>query len=135
MKKWLIQIPEVETFINFCLFRFLKGVQIFILFQIINLNRSYRNMCSHFHFFSKRKSGRPDFWKGVHIFVFDKNQNLNTFSVQIWTGKVFRFQFSSKTQMQTPLQKSGWLDLRFEENENVNTYFCTTCPDLRFEIK
>ena len=44
-----------------------------------------------FSFFSKRKSGRPDFWKGVHIFVFDENQNLNTFPVQICTEKVFRF--------------------------------------------
>ena len=52
-----------------------------------------------FSFFSKRKSSRPDFRKGVHIFVFDENQNLNTFSVQIWTGQVFRFQFSTKTQM------------------------------------
>ena len=72
-------------------FRFLKGVLIFILFQIANLNRSYRNTCSHFHFFSKRKSGRPDFWKGVHIFVFDENQNVNTFPVQICTEKVFTF--------------------------------------------
>ena len=37
--------------------------------------------------------------------------------------------------MLTPLQKSGRLDLRFEENENVNTYFCTTCSDLQFEMK
>ena len=35
-----------------------------------------------FSFFSKRKSGRPDFWKGVHIFVFDENRNLNTFPVR-----------------------------------------------------
>ena len=114
---------------------FWKGVLIFILFQIANLNRSYRNTCSHFHFFSKRKSGRPDFWKGVHIFVFDENQNVNTFPVQICTEKVFRFWFSSKTKMWTPLRKSGWLDLCFEKNENVNTSFCTTCSDLRFEIK
>ena len=52
-----------------------------------------------FSFFSKRKSGRPDFWKGVHIFVFDENQNVNTFPVQICTEKVFTFRFSSKTQM------------------------------------
>ena len=52
-----------------------------------------------FSFSSKRISSRPDFRKGVHIFVFDENQNLNTFSVQICTGKVFRFQFSSKTKM------------------------------------
>ena len=88
-----------------------------------------------FSFSSKRKSSRPDFREGVHISVFDENQNLNTFSVQIWTGQVFRFQFSTKTQMWTPLRKSGRLDLRFEKNENVNTYFCTTCSDLRFEIK
>ena len=34
-----------------------------------------------FSFSSKRKSSRPDFCKGVNIFVFDENQNLNTFSV------------------------------------------------------
>ena len=73
-------------------------------------------------FFSKRKSGRPDFWKGVHIFVFDENQNVNTFPVQICTEKVFTFRFSSKTQMWTPFQKSGRPDLWFEEIENVNTF-------------
>ena len=113
---------EVETLNNFWPFRFSKGVLIFILFQIANLNRSYRNTCSHFHFFSKRKSGRPDFWKGVHIFVFDENQNVNTFPVQICTEKVFTFRFSSKTQMWTPFQKSGRPDLWFEEIENVNTF-------------
>ena len=75
-----------------------------------------------FIFFSKRKSGRPDFWKGVHIFVFDENQNVNTFPVQICTEKVFTFRFSSKTQMWTPFQKSGRPDLWFEEIENVNTF-------------
>ena len=30
--------------------------------------------CLHFHFHSKRKSSRPDFWKGVHIFNFFKSQ-------------------------------------------------------------
>ena len=89
---------------------------------ISNLNRSYRNTCSHFHLFSKLKSGRPDFWKGVHIFVFDENQNVNTFPVQICTEKVFTFRFSSKTQMWTPFQKSGRPDLWFEEIENVNTF-------------
>ena len=117
-----IRTTEVETLNNFWPFRFSKGVLIFILFQIANLNRSYRNTCSHFHFFSKRKSGRPDFWKGVHIFVFDENQNVNTFPVQICTEKVFTFRFSSKTQMWTPFQKSGRPDLWFEEIENVNTF-------------
>ena len=117
-----IRTTEVETLNNFWPFRFSKGVLILILFQIANLNRSYRNTCSHFHFFSKRKSGRPDFWKGVHIFVFDENQNVNTFPVQICTEKVFTFRFSSKTQMWTPFQKSGRPDLWFEEIENVNTF-------------
>ena len=71
--------------------------------------------------FSRKEMETPNnFWpfrflKGVHICVFDKNRNLNTFSVQIWTGQVFRFQFSTKTQMWTPLRKSRRLDLRFEK--------------------
>ena len=45
--------PEVEILNNFWPFRFSKGVLIFILFQIANLNRSYRS---------------------VHIFIFFKTQ-------------------------------------------------------------
>ena len=120
--------------------------------QFLSVQISQR--CSDFHFHSNPISRRSHFRKGVHIFiffkqqsrrsdfrmcvqisVFDQNRNLNTFSVQIQTGKVSRFQFLSKTQIFTHLRKSVRLDLRFEENENVNTYFCTTCSDLRFEIK
>ena len=81
--KNIFRTPEVETLNNLWPFRFQKGVLIFILFQIANLNRSYRNTCSHFHFFSKRKSGRPDFRKGVHICVLMK--------IEMWTPFLYRF--------------------------------------------
>ena len=126
---------EVEILNNFWPFRFSKGVLIFIFIQNANLAVQIFGKVFTFSISSNHKSGRPDFWKGVHICVFDENRNVNTFSVQIWTGKVFTFWFSSKTKMWTPFQKSGRPDLRFEKNENVNTYFCTTCSDLRFEIK
>ena len=122
----------METSNNFWPFRFLKDALIFILFQIANLNRSYRNTCSHF--FQNANLAVQIFVKVlIHICVFDENWNPNTFPVKICTEKVFRFRFLSKTQIYTHLQKSGRLDLRFEKN--VNTYFCTTCSDLQFEIK
>ena len=40
-------IVEVESPINFCPFRFIKCVQVFIFIQIANLYRSYRNLCLH----------------------------------------------------------------------------------------
>ena len=117
-----IRTTEVETLNNFWPFRFSKGVLIFILFQIANLNRSYRNTCSHFHFFSKRKSGRPDFWKGVHIF--------NFFKSQIWPSRFLkrcshlRFWWKSKCEhlFCTDLDRKGVHILIFIKNENVNTF-------------
>ena len=111
--------------------------------------------CPDFHFHSKRKSGRPDFWKGVHIF--------NFFKSQIWPSRFLercshlRFWWKSKCEhlFCTDLDRKGVHILIFiknenvntfpkiwtarfafwKKNENVNTYFCTTCSDLRFEIK
>ena len=88
----------METPNNFCPFRFLRCVQIFIFIQIANLYRSSRNYVSTFPFPSKRKSRHP---------------YLSKFS-QVCT------------QIYTHLRKcvsyAGCLDLRFEENENVNTF-------------
>ena len=108
-------ISEVEILNNFWPFRFLKGVLIFIFIKNANLAVQIFGKVFTFSISSNHKSGRPDFWKGVHICVFDENRNVNTFSVQIWTGKVFTFWFSSKTKMWTPFQKSGRPDLRFEK--------------------
>ena len=113
--------PEVEILNNFWPFRFLKGVLIFIFIKNANLAVQIFGKVFTFSISSNHKSGRPDFWKGVHICVFDENRNVNTFSVQIWTGKVFTFWFSSKTKMWTPFQKSGRPDLRFEKKMKMWT--------------
>ena len=86
-----ISCTEVETLNNFWPFRFSKGVHIFIFIQNANLAVQIFGKVFTFSISSNHKSGRPDFWKGVHICVFDENRNVNTFSVQIWTGKVFTF--------------------------------------------
>ena len=113
----------METLNNFWPFRFSKGVHIFIFIQNANLAVQIFGKVFTFSISSNHKSGRPDFWKGVHICVFDENRNVNTFSVQIWTGKVFTFWFSSKTKMWTPFQKSGRPDLRFEKKWKCEDVF------------
>ena len=78
--------------------------------------------CPDFHFHSKRKSGRPDFWKGVHIF--------NFFKSQIWPSRFLercshlRFWWKSKCEhlFCTDLDRKGVHILIFIKNENVNTF-------------
>ena len=78
--------------------------------------------CPDFHFYSKRKSGRPDFWKGVHIF--------NFFKSQIWPSRFLercshlRFWWKSKCEhlFCTDLDRKGVHILIFIKNENVNTF-------------
>ena len=67
-----IVLPEVETPIEIWPFRFLKGVHIFIFFQIANL--------------------------AVQIFIFFKTQIQTPIPVQIFSS-VYRFAFLMKIKM------------------------------------
>ena len=86
---------EVETPNNFCQFRFLKCVQIFIFYQIANLDVQIFVSVFRFSFSSNRKS---------------RHTYLSRFS-QVCID------------LRTHLRKFGQvcLDLQFEENENLNT--------------
>merc|ERR1711951_58469 len=66
--------PEVEILNNFWPFRFSKGVLIFIFIQNANLAVQIFGKMFTFSISSNHKSGRPDFWKDVHIFNFFKSQ-------------------------------------------------------------
>ena len=112
---------------------FWKGVLIFILFQIANLNRSYRNTCSHFHFFQNANLAVQIFGKVFTFSFLMKIKMWTPFLSKSVQKRCSHFDFHQKRKcehlsknldgqicdlkklkMWTPFQKSGRLDLRFE---------------------
>ena len=123
-------------------------------FSTISGRSDFRKV-SWFSFSFKTQIWPSRFLERCSHFQFLQITNL---AVQIF-GKVFTFAFLMKIEMWTPFlyrfgqERCSHFDFHqkrkcehlsknldgqicvLKKNENVNTYFCTTCSDLRFEIK